>query len=281
MSFLDRFRACSSPVPEDWRPWIVAGETVGLVGPAFADALAAYPETFVVGPGAVRLHDRLDGFAARTAAVDAVLRDLHAKGVVPGWREEPYRVGNGWHARPLLQVERAAVPLLGVVAYGIHVNGYVRDGDSIRMWLARRSRTKTLDPGKLDQLVAGGQPAGLSLMDNLVKEADEEAGMPAPLARRAVPTGAITYTLARREGLRRDVVFIYDLDLPADFAPQPRDGEVESFHLWPLDKVAEVARDSDDFKFNCAPVAIHFLVRHGFIGPDEPDYLEILAAFRR
>jgi hypothetical protein len=281
VSFLDRFQACSSPVPEGYLPWIVAGKPVGLVSPAFAAELAAYPEVFAVRADAALLDERLTTFAERTAAVDGVLRDLHAKGVIRGWREEPYRVGRGWHAAPLLQVERAAVPLLGVVAYGIHVNGYVREGRDIRMWLARRSPTKPLDPGKLDQIVAGGQPATLSLMDNLVKEADEEAAIPRALALRAFPTGAITYTLLRQEGLRRDVIFVYDLELPAGFTPQPRDGEVERFYLWPLEQVRDVARDTEDFKFNCAPVAIHFLIRHGVIGPEEPDYLRLLAAFRR
>ena len=39
-------------------------------------------------------------------------------------------------------------------------------------------------------------------------------------------------------------------------------------------------RDTDAFKLNCNLTIIDFLVRHGFITPEEPDYLEILAGLR-
>ena len=42
-------------------------------------------------------------------------------------------------------------------------------------------------PGMLDNMVAGGQPAGLSLMENVVKEAGEEAGIPCAVAGTARP----------------------------------------------------------------------------------------------
>ena len=35
-------------------------------------------------------------------------------------------------------------------------------------------------------------------------------------------------------------------------------------------------RDTDDFKFNCGVIIIDFLIRRGFIGPDDPDYVDIL-----
>src|SRR3546814_6309943 len=80
-------------------------------------------------------------------------------------------------------------------------------------------------PGKLDHLVAGGQPYGLGLMENVVKEAQEEASIPADLAARARPAGALRYLCERSEGLRNDVVFSFDLELSAGFVPQPNDDE--------------------------------------------------------
>jgi hypothetical protein len=32
----------------------------------------------------------------------------------------------------------------------------------------------------------------------------------------------------------------------------------------------------DDFKFNCALVVIDFLIRHGLIAPDHPDYVALV-----
>jgi hypothetical protein len=93
---------------------------------------------------------------------------------------------------------------------------------------------------------------------------------------RARPVGAVSYCTERSEGLRHDVLFCYDLELPADFVPVNTDGEIAEFYLWPSDRVAETVRDSDDFKFNCALVVIDFLIRHGLIQPDHPDYVALL-----
>jgi len=62
--------------------------------------------------------------------------------------------------------------------------------------------------------------------------------------------------------------------------PRNTDGEIVEFYLWPIDKVAEIVRETTEFKFNCNLVIIDFLIRHGFILPEEPDYLEILAGLR-
>jgi hypothetical protein len=78
------------------------------------------------------------------------------------------------------------------------------------------------------------------------------------------------------EGLRRDVLYCYDLDLPPDFRPECQDGELEEFMLMPVEEVAAIVRDTVEFKFNCNLVIIDFLVRHGLIGPDAPDYLAIV-----
>ncbi len=43
------------------------------------------------------------------------------------------------------------------------------------MWIARRSPTKPIDPGMLDNLVGGGLAAGLTVAQTLVKEGWEEA----------------------------------------------------------------------------------------------------------
>jgi hypothetical protein len=76
-------------------------------------------------------------------------------------------------------------------------------------------------------------------------------------------------------------LFNYDLDLPADFTPRNTDGEVEEFYLWPMEKVMETVRESDDFKFNCALVVIDFLLRRGLIPPEHPEYGGLLAGLGR
>jgi 8-oxo-dGTP pyrophosphatase MutT (NUDIX family) len=149
------------------------------------------------------------------------------------------------------------------------------------MWIGRRAPDKHTYPDQLDNLIGGGQPAGMGLMDNLMKEAEEEASIPPELAARAVPVGAVSYCLETEEGLRPDVLFCYDLDLPRDFVPVNRDGEVAEFQLWPMDRVLETVAETRDFKFNCNLVCIDFAVRRGFVPPDDPDYLEIAQGLRR
>jgi hypothetical protein len=106
----------------------------------------------------------------------------------------------------------------------------------------------------------------------VIKEAKEEANMPADLAQQAKPVGAVSYRLRNEEGLRNDILFIYDLELPESFTPKNTDGEVEEFFLWPVEKVMQVLSTSDDFKFNVALVVVDFLIRHGYITPDDRDY---------
>ena len=148
---------------------------------------------------------------------------------------------------------------------GVHVNGLVRRADGLHVWVARRAANKLLDPSKLDHIVAGGVPAGLTPAETLVKEADEEAAIPGSLARQAVPVATITYAMERPEGLRRDLLHCYDLDLPEEFRPSPADGEVEAFELWPIERMVQTVRDTDAFKFNVNLVLIDLFQRLGLI----------------
>jgi len=277
LSYLDRVRTCNDFDRSDYVPFLVAGNEVGLVRPAFASTLVEFTGVFRIDDRGVSLADELRTPEQRTQAVDSVLRRLAERDVIRHWRDEAYPVTTAFSVPPLLTMERAAAPLFGIRVYGLHVNGIVRHGDDIGMWIGRRSADRAVAPGKLDQLVAGGQPAGLSLADNLVKECAEEADIPRALAETAMPVGTISYRTAWGEGIKRDVLFLYDLELPADFVPRNTDGEIEGFELWPLAQAAERVRDTDDIKFNCSLVIIEFLIRHGHIAPDHPDYLEIIA----
>ena len=56
----------------------------------------------------------------------------------------------------------------------------------------------------------------------MVKECEEEASIPRELAQRATPVGAVSYASEQAEGLKRDVLFCYDLELPNSFEPKPQ-----------------------------------------------------------
>jgi 8-oxo-dGTP pyrophosphatase MutT (NUDIX family) len=171
----------------------------------------------------------------------------------------------------IARIDRGALPLFGLIAHGVHMNGLVRRADGLHLWVGRRAMDKRLDPGKLDHLVAGGIPAGHTAQQALHKEAAEEASIPPALVARAVPAARIRYAMERPEGLRRDVLHCYDLELPPDFTPVPSDGEVESFMLIPVQEAYRMVRDGDAFKFNVNLVLIDLFLRQGMIDPDSTE----------
>lgn len=206
-------------------------------------------------------------FFLDAASFEAMAERLARAGRVR-WRNEAFPVRAGPDGPELARIDRGALPRLGVWSEGVHVNGLVRRGDGPWLWVAERAADKALDPGKLDHLVAGGVPAGLTPIETLIKEAAEEADIPAALARRSAEMGRIAYAMERAEGLRRDRLHCYDLWLPEDFVPRPADGEVAGFTLWPAPAVLERLRGTDDFKFNVALVLIDLFLRLGLIDPE-------------
>ncbi len=284
MSALDRIKEANQCDLARFVPFVIAGRHLGFVRRDALDTLLRWPEVFRTVDHGVALHPNLDRAAdpvcARTEAVEAVLKDLAAAGAIRGWRNERYPINRWFHEPAVMAMERAAVPRFGLPGYGVHLNGLVRRRDGLHMWVGQRALDKTTAPGRWDQLAAGGQPVDLSLAANMAKEAEEEAGLPSTLARAIRPVGAITYCLEAEGGLRPDVVYCFDLELPEDFEPVNRDGEVHHFELWPMERVREAVCETDLFKFNCALVVIDCLIRHGVIGPDDPDYLALQLGLR-
>jgi isopentenyldiphosphate isomerase len=282
MSFLDHIRRANNWDRAGFRPFAVDGRVVGHIRLDRIDKLRAFPDTFVVGPDHIALAPGLDNFEARGAAMAEPLGALREAGEFPGWRGEYYPVMPEWDDAPLMRVERATCPWLGARSWGVHVNGFLRRDDGLHMWVARRARDKPTYPGMLDNMVAGGQPIGIGLMENVIKECAEEADIPPAIAALARAVGTISYCHQFEDGVKPDQQFCYDLELPADFTPRNTDGEVESFELWPIGRVAETVRQTFDFKFNCNLVIIDFLIRHGLIDADgEPDYAALCLGLRQ
>ena len=113
------------------------------------------------------------------------------------------------------------------------------------MWIARRSPTKSIDPGMLDNLVGGGIAAGQTVGAALVKEAWEEAGIAAQLVRQAQPAGAVQICREPPDGLQRETIFVHDLWLPVEFTPAGQDGEVVEHRIVPLAEAARLIANDD------------------------------------
>ncbi len=90
-----------------------------------AARLAHFPDTFAVAADKVTLVAR-GGFDAVSAAVDRVVEALVAEGAVSKWRYESFGVSPVWGETPLFKIDRGAVPVFGIRAYGVHLNGWRR-----------------------------------------------------------------------------------------------------------------------------------------------------------
>ena len=266
--------------PHNNLDFVIEGNVVGAVHRSWLSSLYEHPDVFHIHAACVTLDPRLDTPAARTETVAGVLRDWRDVGLFPGWRDELYRVAASFDAPPLMALERAVASTFGILRYGAHLNGIVYKDGHLHMWVARRSLDKPEYPGKLDHIVAGGIPAGLSAWDVVIKECQEEANIPPHLARRARPVSLISYMHDQGARRGRSLIFVYDLELPETFVPQNTDGEVAAFYLWPIEQLIEVMTTTEDFKTNNNLVIIDFLLRHGYIGPDDPHYTDIAQRLR-
>jgi len=190
---------------------------------------------------------------------------LRAEGALPAWRDERYAIAARFGSPALAHLERGAARYFGIRTWAAHVNGIVMN-DATRMWFARRSTSKAVDPGLLDNLVGGGIAAGFSVEATVVKESWEEAGIDEALARRARFVGLVEVTRAMFDGLQRETVFVHDLSLPEDFVPDNQDGEAVEHRLVGLDEAARlVAGDGgpDEVTIDASAVVLDYLLRHG------------------
>ncbi len=237
----------------------IADQPVGWVLPAFADRLVSAGLNSI--EGGVQL--------ARPDDLQVLARTLAAQGAFR-WRDEAFDVRDGSGA-VVTTLDRGALPPFGIAATGVHMNGLARQGERLSVWVARRAANKALDPGKLDNIAAGGVPAGLGADETMAKEAEEEAAIPRTLMTGAKRRPAVSYVMERPEGLRRDTLVPYDLELDESFQPRPNDGEVEAFELWPAAHVLEALRDGEAFKFNVPLILLGLMLRERLIDPDGAD----------
>ncbi len=243
------------------------GERVGCVAEPHLPLLAA-EAAFAIAT------DRIDIVlppAERETQLDRLHRSWHAQGAIVGWRGEPYALApldGPMAGQPRVAIERAASRFWGSLTFGAHANGYVRgpDGRPAALWIAQRSSGKPTDPGLFDNLVGGGVPLGQQPAQTLVREAWEEAGLAADLAAHALPVRLLRMQRDVPEGLQREWLYAFDLELPAGLAPQNQDGEVQGFRLLPLHEAVALAL-GEAMTVDAALVTLDFAFRHGALPP--------------
>jgi 8-oxo-dGTP pyrophosphatase MutT (NUDIX family) len=246
-------------------PWRIGLEQVGWLTADVARRLRSLRNAFRAGDDGLELVAG-DDVEARSGALGEVAAHLASAGIA-SLRREAFDVRAAPGSEVLARLDRGALSPLGVISQGAHMNGRVRRPDGLHLWVGWRSKDKSVAPGKLDNLVAGGVPSGLSPMQTLLKEAAEEASMTPALAAQARQVSRVSYRMTDGSGIRRDVLHCFDLDLPEDFVPAPADDEVERFELWPAERLLRTVRETSDVKFNVNLVLIDLFLREGLVDP--------------
>ena len=250
---------------------VVDGHTVGWIIPERVQRLLQWHDVFRRSTRGIELLPGLDTPAARTRTLAEVARTLSMEAALTAWRGERYAVAPRPGAPPLFELERAAARYFGIHTFAAHANGLVGAADQWQMWLARRSPSKPIDPGLLDNLVGGGIAAGYDATRTLIKEAFEEAGISASLAARARAAGSVEICRDQPEGLQRETIHVFDIWLAADFVPANQDGEAVEHRLCAPDALlAQLA--SDDITADASLVSVDFLLRNGHVAAHDPAF---------
>src|SRR5512143_2931275 len=279
-AILARLTVALAPPREPRVPLRLDGLAVGWLDHRRAARLASFRDVFDVRADVVAFVASLADAEARSAALARVARVLAAEGELSAWRDERYAVARAFGAEPLFVLERAAARYFGVRTYAAHVNGVVRDGEKVSMWLARRSPAKVIDPGLLDNLVGGGVAAGQSIEATLAKEAHEEAAIDEATARGARRAGTVEICRARPDGLQRETIFVHDLELPPTFRPVCVDGEAVEHRLVALEEAARLVANAagpDVATADASLVVTDYLLRHDLVSRAAPEYAALAA----
>jgi hypothetical protein len=255
----ERLEAILAPPQGRYRPFVVDGDAVGWIDGTRAQRLAKFADVLIVDDDQVRFADGIVQPEARTEAMERVARGLAEDGLLSAWRSERYSVVREFGDAPRFELERCAARYFGIRTFAAHINGLVRTGDDIRMWLGRRSPHKAVDPGLLDNMVGGG------------------------IAAAAQSVNALRICRAHPRGLERETVYVHDLWLDPRFVPKGIDGEVAEFRLETLADAATIAGNCigcDIVTADASLVIADCLIRCDRIAAGTTDYAA-LDALRR
>lgn len=192
------------------------------------------------------------------------IRDaLHKAGMIGPARGELMSLRLIPDGPELSVIDRSAVRILGLWVHKVHVNGLVQGSGSLRVWLSRRAAQAEWNANRLDTLVAGGCAAGHDIEQTVRLEGWQEAGLtPAQLAD-VKPVSRMSIQYPSERGFLREVLIIFDLNLPKNFIPECHDGEIDWAKLYSHDEVHQLILDGTEMKMSSALVCRDLLRRLG------------------
>jgi len=238
------------------------------------------------------IYDSTKLFQRRTIAFEHVTKHLLSCGVISRKHTDLYPIYpfisekkgdtndyEGNKKEILAHVNRNSAPYLGVDSVGVHLHCYVCEDTTAAcnkptgIWLAKRAANKSHHPNLYDPTVAGGQPSNLSILENIVKEAHEEAGVKAewilsPNSKDSTFSDhthdPLTITTAKSDGscMKRSLYYSGDLQVPNCWVPTAVDGEVAEFKLYTMKELEDELRNGNSVRPSMVAVLLDFMIRH-------------------
>ena len=233
--------------------------------------LDKFPNDFIFKNNILSLLSSYNTFDSRTKFFSELGKKLQQENILQ-LRNEDMLLASFCN-KDLCKIDRTLTNYFGTKSSGIHINSYIEKNNKKYMWISKRSKL-ILDPLQYDNLVAGGVAFGYSVLDTIIKESEEEAGIPRELSIKCMHRGTFSYIVERYFGVRNDVVHFFDLELPENFIPKKQDDEVEDFYLFSLEELYGLISKGEGFKFNSLIVVANFLKEHSdLLNKEELSYL--------
>lgn len=286
MSFLDKIQKFKSADTTGFVKLFVGTQCFGMTLPALAKEMATYSAVWCLRDDGLSLHPDLHDFTTRSDALDAMLRDLSARDILPHEPDYSQFGGTDWFPvggadrkiNPLFKMRRFYTRFLGVQVDCVMINGYQRDG----YWAAVRSQNVHYEQGKHDLMVAGCVLIEHTIDEEALDEGKKECGLSAkdmPFVKHVQTIQMLSHN--RAGYLINEIFYIYDYDTTDRFTPYVVDEfEVDRFDLLGFDDMIKRIRNGESFRSEVMVVMIDFLLRHGYIPPEDPEYpalIELLA----
>ncbi len=163
----------------------------------------------------------------------------------------------------IFEISRKYLSLFGLPAYGVHCNVWSKVGNTTLIHFGQRSKKLKSFPKHLDNAIAGGQPVKLSILDNLKKEAFEEAGLKSEKLNLLKKGNTVRYNHNNKDRLISGIIFNYHLQKDGEMNLKNIDGEVEQFISLPIFDIYQIL-EKKILKPNCIIPILDFLILNNY-----------------
>lgn len=278
MKFSDAIRPYKSADLTGFVRVIIAGQPIGWTRREFAVLADGFNDTWDFQDEALHLSNAYADYDARTQAIDETFVALSEAGHLPSMPDYGSLGGIDWYPiysngqanDRLAIIKRFYAPFLGIHNEAIMVHGFHDN----RYWAAKRGKIVEYGAGLLDIMVAGAVRHDQNLEEAILDEGMAEANIDATWLPHIKPVQKLHfYYLTERGFLMNETFHIYDFDTHNTFEPKTNlPLEVEGFQEYSIPEIMIAVQHGNIFKGQINMVLADFLIRHGHLTAEHPDY---------